>query len=306
MLKAPILVRPLVIGASGLVGGAFHDALLALGADVRGTYHTRARHGLLPFSLDSDPAPFLDVHRPTLLVMASAVTHVDWCEMHEAEAMEQNVGRLRPVVEWCARHDVPLIFFSTDYVFDGSSGPYAEDAERNPINVYGRSKRLGEDLVMGLARRAILRVTNVFDIGRDEKNFLHRCVLTLRDRRDLIVPADQIATPTYAPWLAGQVLDLIERGALAGPESPPLLHVGCDEAVSRVEFAANVAMLLGADARLVKGKPTSELGQAAARPLRGGLRNTMLKHLLGVVRLSLDDALRDCLPRMRTLYAGQP
>jgi dTDP-4-dehydrorhamnose reductase len=102
------------------------------------------------------------------------------------------------------------------------------------------------------------------------------------------------------------VLDLIKRGALAAPDCPPILHVSCDEPVSRVEFATRVAAMLGADAGLIRGKATSELGQAAPRPLRGGLRNTMLKRLLGVAQLPLDDALSDCLPRMRTLYAGQP
>ena len=294
-----------MIGASGLVGGAFHDRLRALGADTHGTYHTRPRDGLLGFSLESDPAPFLDAERPSLLVMASAVTHVDWCEAHEAETFKWNVERLRPIVEWCDRHDVPLIFFSSDYVFDGRSGPYDEDSPRKALSVYGRSKSLGEDLVRPLPRRAIIRITNVFDVGGDEKNFLHRTIVTLRDRRELVVPEDQIATPTYAPWLAEQVLGLIEKGTLAAPDSPPILNVSCDEPVSRVEFATRVAVRLGADAGLVRGKPTSELGQAAPRPLRGGLRNTMLKRLLGVARLPLDDALSDCLPRMRTLYAGQ-
>ena len=107
----------------------------------------------------------------------------------------------------------------------------------------------------------------------------------------------------YATWLAGQCVTLWERGAILAPDSPRLLHAGCDDLVSRGELARRVARLLGADASLIEERPTAALGQAAPRPLRGGLRNDHWKRLLGVERLALDDALADCLPRMKELYA---
>ena len=197
---------------------------------------------------------------------------------------------------------MPLVFFSTDYVFDGAAGPYAEDAATHPLSVYARSKLDGERITGTLARHAIIRITNVFDVGRDQKNFLHRCVVHLRDRTPLVVPLDQLATPSSAPWLAEQTLALIERGALLGNEGPRILHVACDDLVSRLEFARRVAALLGADPGIVTGKPTAALHQAAPRPLRGGLRNDLLKRLLGVEALPLDRALAEVLPRMRTVY----
>ena len=261
--------------------------------------------GLDPLDLAGDTATFLSRVAPSLVILASALTHVDYCEAHPEETHARNVTALEPIVAWCGGRGVPLVFFSTDYVFDGAAGPYDEDAPPRPINVYGRSKLEGERLVGTLPRHVVLRITNVFDVGHDTKNFLHRCVEHLRDRRPLAVPGDQWATPTSAVWLAEQTLDLITRGALLADPGPRTLHVACDDLVSRLEFARRVAGRLGADASLIEGRPTAALGQAAARPLRGGLRNDRLKRLLGVNALPLDAALDEALPRMRTLHAAR-
>lgn len=296
------LAAPLVIGASGLVGGAFMQGLLRRGHPARGTYRTQPTPGLDALDLAADPRPYLDAVRPSLVILAGALTNVDYCESHPEETRDRNVTQLEPVVEWCARSGAPLVFFSTDYLFDGREGPYDEAAAPRPLNVYGRSKLEGERLVGTLERHVVLRITNVFDIGFDRKNFLVRVLEHLRDRRPLVVASDQLATPTYATWLAGQTVELIERGRLGGGESPRTLHLGCDEMISRVEFAARVAALVGGDASLVTGRPTAELAQAAPRPLRGGLRNDRLKRLLGLPAIPFETALRDLLPRMRGAF----
>jgi dTDP-4-dehydrorhamnose reductase len=301
--RSPILTRPLVIGASGQVGGAFHQRLARGGYDVRGTYHSRPRPGLEPFTLGPDAGTFLARHDPTLVILASALTHVDYCESHPDETRQRNVGDVEPLVAWCAAHDLPLIYLSTDYVFDGTNGPYAEDATSAPVNVYGESKLAAEQMVARVPRLALLRITNVFDVGFDDRNFLVRLVASLRERRPVVVPVDQLATPTYATWLADQTVALIERGLLLAPGADRVLNVACDDLVSRFDFANRVASLLGADGALIEGKTTAELHQAARRPLRGGLRNDRLKALLGVASLRLDRALDELAPRLKELHA---
>jgi dTDP-4-dehydrorhamnose reductase len=294
----------LVIGASGLLGGAFHHALVERGHAAIGTYRSRPRPGLRPLDLAAGVAGLLDEPSLELVVMASALTHVDYCESHPDEAHARNVEDVRVVVEHCRSRNTPLIFFSTDYVFDGREGPYAEDAPTRPLSVYGRTKLAAEEVVRTFPRSLAVRITNAFDIGFDDRNFVHRCITHLRDRRPLVVPSDQLATPAYATWIASQCMTLIERGAILEPDSPRLLHAGCDELVSRGELARRIAARLDADPSLLEERPTAALGQAAPRPLRGGLRNDRWRRLLGVGRLPLDDALEDCLPRMKELYAG--
>src|SRR4029453_15496287 len=138
LARSPVLSRPLVIGASGLVGGAFHRRLAAAGADVRGTWRRNERPGLERFSLDEDAAPFLERHAPSLVVLASGLTHVDYCETHPGGTFARNVDEGRPVTTWCPPHNVPLIYLSTDYVFDGKAGPYAENAAPASLSIYGR------------------------------------------------------------------------------------------------------------------------------------------------------------------------
>ena len=301
-----MMTEPLVIGASGLVGGAIYQRLVDVGADPVGTYRTQKKPGLWQTDL-AEPGALTRFELEIdgrLIVMASALTHVDRCEQHPDEAQVQNVEHTRKVVEWCRKHDRPLLFFSTDYVFDGVAGPYAEDASTHPLSVYGRTKLEAEQIVLSLRRCAVIRITNVFDIGFDDRNFVHRCVTSLRDRKPLLVPSDQFATPVYATWLAQQCVTLWIRGAILCPDSPKVLHAACDDLLSRGELARRVAQRLGADDSLIEERPTAELRQVAPRPLRGGLRNDLWKRLLGVDRLPLDDALADCLPRMKELYAG--
>jgi dTDP-4-dehydrorhamnose reductase len=304
-LRTASPIRALVIGASGLVGGAFFSALHERGHDVAGTYGSRPRAGLVAFDfkqhLNLEPL----VNGRQVVVMASALTHVDYCESHAEEARARNVDDVRRVAKACRDAGAALVSFSTDYVFDGREGPYAEDALVRPLNVYGRTKLDGETAVAALPRALVIRITNAFDIGYDDRNFVHRCVTHLRDRRSLVVPADQWATPCYATWLARQAVTLLERNAILAPDSPRLLHTGCDDLVSRGELARRVARRLGADPGIVEERPTAALAQPAPRPLRGGLRNDQWKRLLGVERLPLDDALADCLPRMKELYAGK-
>ncbi len=294
--------RVLVIGASGLVGGAFHARLARTTATVAGTSHTHARAGLLPFTLGPGTAAFIATHAPTLVVLASAMTHVDRCESEPDEAWRRNVTETVEVADACARVGAALLYFSTDYVFDGVAGPYAEDAPVRPLSVYGRSKLAAEQAIVARERTLTLRITNVFDIGFEDRNFVHRCVTSFRDHKPLVVPADQWATPAYATALADQTVGLLEQGALLAPGTPRLLHAGCDDVVSRGTLARRVALRLNADPALIVERPTADLEQTAPRPLRGGLKNDHWKRLLGVTELPLDAALDDCLPRMRRLY----
>lgn len=298
-----MLAAPVILGASGLVGGAYLRCLRGRGVPVRGTYRTQPGPGLDPLDLAQGSEAYLDSASPTLVLLTSALTNVDYCESHAEETRERNVRQLEPIVRWCAGARVPLVFFSTDYLFDGKEGPYDEEAPPRPLNVYGRSKLEGERLVGSLPLGAVLRITNVFDVGFDRKNFLIRCLDHLKAGKPLVVPDDQLATPTYATWLADQTVALLERGLLCAAGAPRVLHLGCDEMVSRVDFATRVAALLGADASIVRGRPTAELNQAAPRPLRGGLRNDRLKRMLGIAAIRFEDALRDLAPRLRAAFA---
>src|SRR5262252_9236485 len=112
-VRKPLSIEPLVLGASGLVGGAIYQRLRASGHAAVGTYHTHRKMGLKPHDLAQglDRLDLDTVANP--VVLASALTHVDYCETHPEEARERNVEQVRAVVDWCRRNDRALLFFSS-------------------------------------------------------------------------------------------------------------------------------------------------------------------------------------------------
>ncbi len=290
---ARAVVRVLVIGASGLVG----QALMRAAPAATGTYRTRALPGLrrLDAADAAATARLVEEVAPDVILCPAAQPDVEWCERHPDEARDANLAPLRSVL----RTGVPVVAFSSDYVFDGRAGPYAEDARRSPLSVYGAIKVALEDETLA-AGGTVVRTTGVFGgEAPPGKNFVLRAVRTLTAGGPLVVPADQIATPTYADDLARATHRVAERGGGG------LWHVGGPDLLSRLELGRLVAEVFGLDPSLVRGTSTAALGQAAARPLRGGLRNTRYRDTFGAdpvrpVRAALEQmrrATRDSLPR---------
>lgn len=282
-------MKALVIGASGLVGSAL---MRALGPDAVGTYRSRPVPGLVPLdAADREAvAHVIDGAQSDLVLFPAAEPHVDWCEQHPEEARERNLGPLRTTC--AAAEGIPLVAFSSDYVFDGRAGPYHEGDERRPLSVYGCIKTELEDVV--LARGGcVVRTTTVFgDEPPPGKNFVLRLVASLQRGEPILVPNDQVSTPTYADDLARAVVRIATQPA-------GIWHVVGPELMARAEFARRIAAYLGLETSLVQGVSTSVLRQPAARPLRGGLRCDRFEATFGrLPGRTLDETLRDLATRL--------
>ena len=261
-------MRVLVIGASGLVGSAMMRVIPALDPDavVIGTYRSRSWPGLLQLDAANTRAvrDILTDTRPDVILFPAAMPDVEWCEAHEAQAREANLAPLRAVL---AASRKPVIAFSSDYVFDGTEGPYAEDAQRLPLSVYGHIKADVEDETLA-AGGVVVRTTGVFGTELPPgKNFVVRLIASLREKKPVTVPTDQIATPTYSDDLAAATYRIALRRGTG------LWHVSGPDMLSRLDLARAVADEFDLDASTVHGVPTAELKQKAARPLTGGLLN---------------------------------
>lgn len=293
-------MRLLVIGASGLVGNALMHAIPKLDPDVTlvGTYRTRAIRGLR--RLDASDAnavtALLADARPDLVLFPAAMPDVEWCETHASEAYDANLAPLRNVL----RTGVPVVAFSSDYVFDGRDGPYAEDAPRRPLSVYGRIKAELEDETLA-AGGTVIRTTGVFGVEAitPAKNFVMRVIASLRQGSAVAVPSDQVATPTYAPDLARATFRIATFASERG-----VWHVAGPDMLSRLELARAVADQFALDTTLIRAVRTTELGQKASRPLVGGLRNARYRAAFeGDPVRSVHEALRDIHAAMRTITA---
>ena len=208
-------MRLLIIGASGLVGNALYDEAKKRGYSVLGTYSSYHIEGLekLDYGDSNQLNKILDKFSPEVVLCPAAKTNVDWIEQNPAEGWETNVIKLATLLKECAKRNITVAYFSSDYIFDGKSGPYPEDAIPNPLNFYGKHKLASEIMVKSFIpeKHYIFRTTWVFGYEKQEKNFLYSVIKNLKAQKELKVPDDMYATASYTPDIAKCALNLIEK-----------------------------------------------------------------------------------------------
>ena len=268
------MVKVLVVGASGFVGG---QLMQAFGDSAVGTYCHSPRAGLekLDMTDSAAVAAFVKDVGPQLVIHPAAQPNVDLCESEIEESYQVNVSGTGNVARAAASVGARYVYFSTDYLFDGRHGPYATDAEPSPLSVYGRHKLEAETLVRETVDdHLIVRVCGVYGFHPEGKNFIMGLLDKGRRGEPMNVPSDQWGTPTYVVNLAEAVkeLALTNFSGVAHPVGPDFLV--------RTEFARLAAEVLGLDPSFLNPMTTEELGQAAARPLRGGVDNRSTQAML--------------------------
>lgn len=289
-------MHAVVVGGSGQIGGWLLRVLTERGHSAAGTYATVPFPGLTRLD-GADPAAstaWLRGERPDVVFYPAGFTWVDGCERDPTRAREANLGQPLNLARAAADTGARFVYFSTDYVFDGLDGPYAEDAPTNPLSEYGRAKR---DAEVALAdalgdRLLVVRTSWVFGPERQGKNFAYQLVRTLAAGKELACPSDQFSNPSYGPDVARAAVDLVEQGRSG------VVHVVGPEVIGRVDFARRVAEGFALDPRLVVGRTTAELGQTTPRPLHGGLLTPMLDAWLPAAMRPLPASLADFRARL--------
>lgn len=291
-IKKETNVRWLLLGAAGLVGTHLRAALRD--RDVVMTSHRAQLPGSVALDLTDRAATTRVIHeaRPDVIVVAAANAFVEECEREPVATRAINVDAVRNVAE--AAPDAMLVVFSSDYVFDGSAGSYAEDDPIAPINEYGRQKVALEAIARDRTEHLVCRVSGVYGWSAARTSFVSQLVDRLRSGQRMRVPSDQLITPTPAAELATAIVELIDRRARG------TFHAAGPEILTRPEFAERAARAFGLDPSLLDFRATAELGLAAPRPLRAGLRTDKLRAFLGHGLAPSRDALtamRDTEPR---------
>jgi dTDP-4-dehydrorhamnose reductase len=282
-------MRALVIGASGQVGGALLEALRARGHEALGTYTHHLAEGLAPLDVTDRAAVerAVSAARPDWVLCPAGLTHVDYCEEHPADAFAINRDGALHAAREAGRVGAGFVFYSTEYVFDGERGPYAEEDPAHPLSVYGRSKWEGERAVLAeTARALVVRTTVVYGPDRQEKNFVYQLIRNCRSGQGMRIPADQVSSPTYNVDLAQATVELCERD-LGG-----VYHLAGDGVLDRFAFARLACEVFGLDPSGLTPVATATLGQKAARPLKGGLSIAKARGVLATPLRSPEAGLR--------------
>lgn len=282
-------MKSLVLGASGQVGGAI-CALLA-DSDCVGSYANAnigaAQKDLVHIDLAEDEcAAAIAAIAPSHIYLASSYTNVDGCELDPERSYQVNVAGVKRVAAVSKRLGARLIYFSSDYVFDGTAGPYGEEDLVAPISVYGRHKALAEQICLELADSAVVRTTVVYGPEPQQKNFVYRLIKTLGAGETLKVPADQVGNPTYNPNLAQAAVEL-GQSKLAG-----IFNLAGSERVSRYEFALEAARVFNLPTDSILPVSTASFNQPARRPLEGGMKLEKAKSALKTELIGYREGLR--------------
>jgi dTDP-4-dehydrorhamnose reductase len=263
-VSAPILL----IGDRGMLGRAFRELLDRAARPYQGFD--------LPDLDASDLAQVAAVFRKpwSALVNCAAYTNVDGAEEHEQAAMRANATAPGVLAEACKGAGIPLVHFSTDYVFAGNAErPYPVDAPLQPLAAYGRSKAAGEEAVRTSGvRHLIVRTSWLY--APWASNFVRTMAKLTRDKPAVKVVHDQRGRPTSAEHLAKTALALLDRGATG------TFHVTDGGECTWYEFTVAIAEKLG---RTCKIEPctTAEFPRPAPRPAYSVLDLGKTEALLG-------------------------
>lgn len=278
-------MRILVTGVTGQIGGS-----LATGLDSFGTVIAPDRAALDLARLESIPS-FLNRVAPDLIINPAAYTAVDEAEDQRELAMIVNARAPGAIAQWAARHGVPLIHFSTDYVFDGSGErPWREDDPTEPLSVYGSSKLAGEHQVRAAAGpHLIIRTAWVY--AARGRNFMRTIARLAGERAELRIVTDQVGAPTSAT----QVTEAVRRILAAGPEdlssrfarAHGVLHVTASGEASWYQFACAIVAGLrerGVHLAVEQIIPirSEEYPTRAARPKNSRLDLARLEQVFGI------------------------
>jgi dTDP-4-dehydrorhamnose reductase len=236
--------------------------------------------------------------RPDLIINAAAHTAVDLAESEPQSAFSINAVAPGILAEEALALDIPLIHYSTDYVFDGTKdGPYNEDDTPNPLGVYGKSKLAGEQAVRDVqGKHLILRTSWVY--STHGRNFLLTMQRLLQEKPELRVVADQIGAPTWAGTIANSTLALIERWQTGQVANWGTYHLSAQGETSWFGFAQAIGEALreqGKPCADLLPIPSSDYPTPAARPLNSRLDCSRLQRDWGVSQPDWQTALRECL-----------
>jgi len=269
-------VKALVIGAAGQVGGALIQALHDRGHQAIGV----DRVALCCSILQLDASNALRMHAllketmPDWVFYPAGFSWVDGCERDPLSSFNSNVKWPLGIATVVGQLGAGFTYYSSEYIFDGRHGPYAEEAEPNPLNIYGRHKLEAEQKLPRVGRTLLVRTTVVYGQEIQRKNFVYQVLDRLSRNETMLVPNDQISSPTYNVDLAQACVECAERGILG------TLNLAGPDRIDRYAFALRICETFDLEPALLLPTSTSVLGQTAMRPLNAGLDSSKACQLL--------------------------
>jgi dTDP-4-dehydrorhamnose reductase len=263
-----------VVGANGLVGSRLVSLLLKQGNKVtaigRGANRSAAKTWLSIDLAESEKlSNALAMVAPEVVINCSAMTDVDGCEREPEKAYAANVSGVAALARGARQAGAHLVHVSTDYVFDGSAGPYDVDATPNPRGIYALTKQMGDETVralMPVEKWTIARTAVVYGWPpAGNKNFGSWLVDTLGKGQTVKLFDDQWVSPSLALNVAQMLAELGAR------KLPGIWHTCGADVVDRVTFGKALCERFGFDPGLIQPSKMADVKLLSPRPPKSGL-----------------------------------
>ena len=275
----------LITGANGLLGQKLVLLLKEKGEDFLATGRGSCRiplDGIRYQQMDITNAEnVLEVvmkEKPEVIINTAAMTNVDQCEQEKDRCWTQNVTAVEHLVSACEKAGAFLLHLSTDFIFDGTKGPYAEEDEPNPVSYYGESKLAAENIIVSSSIEwAIARTVLVYGIAFDmsRSNIILWVKKSLEEGKTINVVNDQWRTPTLAEDLAMGCYLIAKKKARG------IFNISGKNLMTPYEMALATAGFFGLDKSLINETDGSKFTQPAKRPPRTGFKLEKAKKELG-------------------------
>lgn len=276
-----LIVKVLVTGANGQLGYDVTKELQNQNIECYGAI--RKDFDIVDFEATEN---FISNYMPDVIIHCAAYTAVDKAEDEQGLCYLVNASATENIAEICRKINAKMLYISTDYVFDGTKdGFYKVDDKPNPINVYGKTKLLGEQAVQRILNKYfIVRISWVF--GEHGNNFVKTMLRLGNERKEISVVADQYGSPTYTADLAPLLVEMIQT------EKYGIYHATNEGVCTWAEFAEEIFKIAGIDVK-VNHITTAEYPTRAKRPLNSRLSKEKIINNKFIIIRAWEKALRE-------------
>lgn len=224
----------LIIGSKGQLAKEFKNSLKS--KKLKFYFTGKQKINIVSFnSLNS----YVNKHSPSIIINCAAYTDVDNSEIKKKTAYDINCNGVKNLVKICKNKKIYLIHFSTDYVFNGKDKKYREKDKTKPINYYGKTKEIGEQIIMNnLKSYVIFRLSWL--IGNYSNNFLKKIVSILKNNKELYMVNDQVENPTITFFVSKIIKICCENFYNKKNIFNGIFHLANEPCLSKLEFTEYV------------------------------------------------------------------
>lgn len=286
-------MRILVTGASGLLGEAICNAIFE-------NHELKALKGRVDgdITVTGDIIGKIESFSPDVVIHAAAIKDPDTAERDQRMAYLVNCIGVRNVALACQKVGAKMLYISTESVFDGEKrAPYYEYDKPNPVNVYGQTKLMGEQITMSLIKKYfIVRLPLLFGYtGKPKDNIILKTVSKIKRGEEVVAGADQYSQPTFVDMVADVIAKLIETDYYG------IYHISNSGSASRYDFHKAVLKLLNMDDSKLIPASDVNMKRPAIRQRYMAMHNLALEATLGIKLPPWEDALKMCFDKMKAL-----